>query len=142
MSSQRTLFDAPCSPLPARTWPEPTPREIGQERGEACEAKAEIELSFDTIAAARDALAWLNEGGPASGEEIVNHLKRLGHKPHDDRAFGPVFARLVREGSISFVGYAVRQKGHGTIGAKVWRATQQETREDLPNPNPLERIAK
>jgi hypothetical protein len=101
----------------------PAPRDIGAERGQQAEDRAVMEVNFDVQKAASDAVAWLLEGGQASGEEIVDHLKALGHRPHDDRAFGPMFARLVREELISFVGYAVRQKGHGTSGAKVWKAT-------------------
>jgi hypothetical protein len=117
MTNQMSLFDAPA----------PTPMQIGMERGASCEAKAEIELSFDPAKAGADAVAWLLAGGQASGEEIVDHLKAIGHRVGDDLAFGPMFARLAREGVISFVGYAARKKGHGTSGAKVWKATGKTT---------------
>ena len=123
MSDQLSLFDTPETAWRReQVFAPPTPREIGQERAQAAEDKAVMELAFDPAKAAQDALAWLQEGGQASGEEIVDYLKSLGHKPHDDRAFGAIFSRLSRAGSISFVGYAVRKKGHATAGARVWKA--------------------
>ena len=127
VTKQRSLFDPPPPPRPPSSWYEPTPREIGKERGESCEAKAEIELMFDPIKAGCDAVLWLFEGGQASGEEIVDYLKSIGHRAGDDRAFGPLFARLAREELIQFVGYAARRKGHGTSGAKVWKVGKAVT---------------
>lgn len=55
-----------------------------------------------------------------TGEEIVDACVEQGIKPHDQRAFGPLFSRLSRSGVIRCVGYAPRAKGHGTAGARVW----------------------
>ena len=127
--AQRSLFDTPETvwrrdpDVPGvPVFAPPTPREIGEERAQASEDKAVAELAFDPAKAAEDLLAWLLHGGQASGEEIVDYLKSIGHRPHDDRAFGAIFGRLSRAGLISFVGYAIRKKGHATGGARVWKA--------------------
>ena len=123
MSDQLSLFDTPETAWRReQVFAPPTPREIGEERAQAAEDKAVMELAFDPAKAAQDALAWLQAGGQASGEEIVDYLKSIGHRPHDDRSFGSLFSRLARENLIRFVGYAPRKKGHGTSGAKVWKA--------------------
>ncbi len=89
----------------------------------ACTAKAERVAAFDTAAAKAAILDLLADGRPRSGEELVDHCRRLGMCPHDDRAFGSVFARLAQSGYIEAVGYTERRKGHGTAGGRIWRAT-------------------
>lgn len=56
-----------------------------------------------------------------SGEEITDACKAAGIIPHDDRAFGPCFMALAREGKIIKTGHCERRKGHGTSGGNVWR---------------------
>lgn len=58
-----------------------------------------------------------------SGEELVDACQARGLVPHDSRAFGAVFGTLARRGLIEAVGYAPRRKGHGTSGARMWKAT-------------------
>jgi hypothetical protein len=43
-----------------------------------------------------------------------------GYRPHDQRAFGPVYAGLARRGAIKCLGFCERQKGHGTSGGRIW----------------------
>lgn len=88
----------------------------------ACTAKAERVSGFDTAAAKAAVLELLADGRPRSGEELVDHCRRLGIVPHDDRAFGSVFARLAQAGAIEAVGFTERKKGHGTAGGRIWRA--------------------
>lgn len=71
------------------------------------------------------ALAYLRERGDSSGEAITDACKAAGVVPHDDRAFGPVYAGLARDGLIERVGHVARRKGHGTAGGNVWRAVGQ-----------------
>ena len=66
-------------------------------------------------------LDYLTAHGPTSGEVITDACKAAGIVPHDDRAFGPVYMRLVRSGRIAHHSYARRTKGHGTGGANVWQ---------------------
>ncbi len=60
--------------------------------------------------------------GQATGETLVDGCKAAGLVPRDDRAFGVVFSALRRDGRIRAVGVAMRRKGRGTAGARVWEA--------------------
>lgn len=80
-------------------------------------------MSFDTEAAGEFMLRILKRHGAMTGEYLTNCAKGAGFVPHDDRAFGPVIARLVRERLIKCVGYRCRLKGNGTAGARLWAAT-------------------
>jgi len=55
-----------------------------------------------------------------TGETIVNAAKQVGIIPHNDKAFGPIFSRLVRRGTIKKDGYRPRTKGHAAPGAVIW----------------------
>jgi hypothetical protein len=95
---------------------------IGVKAAAACLQKAE-RRGFDAAAAREEILTVLVKAGrPMSGEELVDHCQRRGLVPHDARAFGPVFGTLSRSGKIEAVGFAARRKGHGTAGARLWRA--------------------
>lgn len=101
-------------------------RDAGTKAGEACKAKAEA-AGFDSDAAKAVVMAsLLRAGGPLSGEQLVNECIAAGIVPHDARAFGPVIASLARVGSITTVGFAARKKGHGTAGARLWKATSAQ----------------
>ena len=66
-------------------------------------------------------VAYLLSHGPTAGEDLTDACKRSGIVPHDDRAFGPVYMRLSRDGLIEKAGYVPRRKGHGTGGGSVWQ---------------------
>jgi len=68
-------------------------------------------------------VSHLREHGATSGEDLTDACKRAGIEPHDDRAFGPVFLKLSRDGDIESAGSCERRKGHGTRGGTIWRAT-------------------
>lgn len=95
----------------------------GQAAGEACAAKAERTTAFSAEVARAVVLEVLADGVARSGEQLVDECQRRGHRPHDARAFGPVLGVLARRGLIEAVGFAARKKGHGTAGARMWRAT-------------------
>lgn len=65
-------------------------------------------------------LNYLQQHGPTAGEVLTVACKNAGIKPHDDRAFGAVYLRLVRRGQIERVGTVRRERGHGTAGGNVW----------------------
>lgn len=89
----------------------------------ACTAKAVRVAGFDTGAARAAILEALTKSGRAmTGEELVDHCQWLGLVPHDARAFGSVFSGLARNNKIVSVGFAARRKGHGTAGARLWKA--------------------
>ena len=66
-------------------------------------------------------LEYLTQNGPTTAEELTNECKRRGIVPHDDRAFGPVYLRLVRGKLIEHCGTTFRTKGHGTSGGRIWK---------------------
>jgi hypothetical protein len=70
--------------------------------------------------AAAFVLAYLKQHGPTAGERLSLACKQAGIVPHDDRAFGAVYLRLVRQSCIQRVGEARRERGHGTSGGNVW----------------------
>ena len=113
-----TFIDSQCD-LPMWT----AARAAGAKAAEACQAKAEA-AGWDREAAKAVVMSALGRaGGPLSGEQLVNECIAAGIVPHDTRAFGPVIAALARAGRIEAVGFAVRQKGHCTAGARMWKAT-------------------
>jgi len=71
-------------------------------------------------AAAAFVLAYLETHGASPGELITVECSEAGIRPHDDRAFGPVYMRLAREGLIEKVGTCRRERGHGTAGGNIW----------------------
>lgn len=68
----------------------------------------------------------IREHGPTSGEDLTEACHRAGIIPHDDRAFGPVFFRLSKQGLIRKCGTAIRKRGHMTTGGNVWCAATDE----------------
>ena len=66
------------------------------------------------------ALEWMTGKGIVSGEDITDACKAAGIVPHEDRAFGPVYLALARQGAIVRVGYLARRRGHGAP-APGWR---------------------
>lgn len=96
-----------------------TPREVGAAAAAACVEKAE-RGGFDTAGAAAFILDWLTQNGPTSGEDLTDAAIAQGFRPHDSRAFGPVYAGLVRRQRIKCVGTCERRRGHGTAGGRIW----------------------
>ena len=66
------------------------------------------------------ALRWMAGKGVVSGEDITDACKAAGIVPREDRAFGPVYLKLARQGAIVRVGYLARRRGHGAPGPG-WR---------------------
>ena len=98
-------------------------RKLGEEASNRAEDKANSDapgfseralghIQKEMLAAGRDARV--------RGEDLVNSAKFAGIRPADDRAFGSVFARAIKQGVIEPVGFAPRVKGHGTAGGRVY----------------------
>lgn len=65
-------------------------------------------------------LEYLGRVPHSSTELLTDACKRAGIKPRkDDRAFGPVYAKLIRAGTLLVIGECKRRKGHGTRGGNV-----------------------
>jgi len=61
-------------------------------------------------------------GQPLSSEDLTDACKNAGIKPHNDKAFGPVILRLMRNKKIVRVGYGRRRKAHLSYGCAIYRA--------------------
>ena len=66
-------------------------------------------------------LEYLGKHGESSGEDITDACLAAGIRPHDERAFGPVYHTLARKGLIVKAGATIRRKGHGCSGGNIWR---------------------
>lgn len=95
-----------------------------RDRGEtmasrACDNAHQVCADFSERAA-RYILSYLEKHKVASGEDITDSCKMAGIIPHDDRAFGAVYATLARRKMIRPAGFCMRRKGHGTAGGRLW----------------------
>ena len=97
-------------------------RELGSRLGELCADKAEEDLQDFRARAREFVLAYLRQHGATAGEVVTDMAIASGLRPHDPRAFGPVYAYLANKKRrlIVCVDYVPRTKGHGTAGGRVW----------------------
>lgn len=98
-------------------------RKLGAEAAQKAVDRAESEgpgFSERALEHIRTTMQTAAPGAQLRGEDIVNAAKVVGIRPPDDRAFGAIFAKAIREGLIAPVGYAPRVKGHGTAGGRVY----------------------
>ena len=110
------LFDAPASSPAARR------RDVDTAYARLLDRMARRAGDAFREAAEAHMLRRLAEG-PQTGEQLTDACKSAGIRPPDgmdDRAFGPVYRRLAASGRITQVGTALRAKGHGSAGARVW----------------------
>lgn len=63
---------------------------------------------------------FFRERVQASSEDATDACVAAGIVPHDTKAFGPVYQRLIRDKVIRFNGYCARRKGHGTRGGSLY----------------------
>lgn len=98
-------------------------RKLGEEASQRATDRADQDapgFSERVLEHIRRTMLSAPSGTQFRGEDIVNAAKMAGIRPRDDRAFGAVFAKAIREGLIAPVGYAPRVKGHGTAGGRVY----------------------
>lgn len=96
-------------------------RASGQVEAERAAQHASLSMPTFSLRARTHVLAVLAGSGDTSGEVLTDSCKAAGIVPPDDRAFGSIYAWLVRTGQIRCVGMVARTKGHGTSGGRVWR---------------------
>jgi hypothetical protein len=91
------------------------------------QAMAQVEENANEVVkdfsarAAEFILRYLANNGATSGEDLTDACKAAGIRPHDDRAFGPVYFRLSRTHQIEKAGTCIRKRGHGTNGGTIWK---------------------
>jgi hypothetical protein len=97
-------------------------RKLGAEAGDACLAKAQDKDPEFGERAYRFIVDFVREHGPVPGEAATLAAVLAGIRCHDQRAFGPVYARALREKAIQVVGSVPRVRGHGSAGGKLYAA--------------------
>lgn len=115
MSEQSSLFDA--RPLRSKRETVNAARDEAMRR--VAEHAEERRRGF-IDAATRFVVAYLGTHGQTAGEVLTLKCKEAGIRPHDDRAFGPIYHGLAQRGVIEKVGTVRRERGHGTAGGNVW----------------------
>ncbi len=99
-------------------------RAEGERLGNLAADKAEEERAGFRAAAEAFVLAYLQQHGPSSGEDITAAMVQAGIRPKDKRAFGPVYQVLAGKKLIRCLRSDLpRRLGHGTTGGKLWGAT-------------------
>lgn len=95
-----------------------TARAVGERGAQMATDKAERDAPGFVARAEAAVLAKLATG-PASGEDITDHVQQqVGFK--DGRCMGSVFASMHRRALIRIVGECARRRGHGTSGGHIW----------------------
>lgn len=105
--TQPTLFDQPVNTLRDQSM-----AQVERHAEERAPGFKELAMAF--------VLAYLAQHGAQPGELVTLACKAAGIRPHDDRAFGPVYMSLARQGRIRKVGTCIRQRGHNTAGGNIW----------------------
>jgi hypothetical protein len=95
-----------------------TARAVGAVAGQLAADKAEREVPGFAARAEAAVLDKLTKG-PASGEDITDHVQQVVGFG-DGRCMGPIFASLLRRGLIVVIGEARRRRGHGSRGGSIY----------------------
>lgn len=95
-------------------------RALGAAAGEAAEQKASKNDPAFSANALDFIVGYIRERGEATGEETTHAAVMAGIKPHDERAFGPIYATAIRRKLIRVVRYVPRVRGHGSMGGKLY----------------------
>lgn len=100
-----------------------TARNLGAQAGLFALDRAEIDDPSFGARAYDFIVNYVREHGPVPGEAVTLAARVAGIKPsRDDRAFGAVYARALRDGAIKVVDSTHRIRGHGCAGGKVYAA--------------------
>ena len=68
-------------------------------------------------------VSYIREHGPVPGEAVTLAARVAGITPRrDDRAFGAVYARAIKDKAITVVDTCARVRGHSSAGGKVYAA--------------------
>lgn len=58
--------------------------------------------------------------GPATSEDITDHVQACGVPMKDGRALGSIYRSMRDRGLIRIAGVCFRRRGHGTAGGHIW----------------------
>lgn len=98
-----------------------TARKLGEQAGLfALDSAEQADATFGTRAY-QFIVSYVRDHGPVPGEAVTLAARCAGIKPaNDDRAFGAVYAKALRDGAIKVVDSTNRVRGHGSAGGKVY----------------------
>lgn len=97
-----------------------TARRLGDEAGNHCADKAEQGDPEFRAKALEFIVAFIRQQGQATGESATLAAVLAGIRPHDQRAFGPVYQTAIKRNLIRVIGYVPRVRGHGSAGGKLY----------------------
>lgn len=108
------------------TVPSPSPRQrVTGDRDRLLTRLAAKQRADFMAKACAFVVRYLAQHGPTSGEALTLACRAAGIVPAgDDRAFGPVYMALVKQGAIEKCGSCRRERGRGTAGGNIWRAVE------------------
>jgi hypothetical protein len=69
-------------------------------------------------------VAHISKHGPVSGESTTLAAVLAGIRPRDDRHFGSVYQKALRDKRIYVVGEVARLRGHGSAGGRLYAAVR------------------
>ncbi len=96
-----------------------TARAVGQVAQQLATDSAERAAPGFSDRARAAILAKLSEG-PASGEDLTDHVRACGIPIKDGRELGGIYRSMREKGLIQIIDTCDRRKGHGTGGGKVY----------------------
>ena len=100
-----------------------TARKLGDEAAQAALDRTEQDDPTFSTRAYEFIVSYVRDHGPVPGEAATLAARCAGIKPaKDDRAFGSVYAKALRDGAIKVVDSTNRVRGHGSAGGKVYAA--------------------
>ena len=102
-----------------------TARKLGDEAGALCLDRAESIVADFGARAFEFIREYAQQHSTFTGEDATNAAKMAGIRPLDDRAFGPVYAKAIRQSVIRVIGFVPRVKGHGSAGGKLYTRVVQ-----------------
>lgn len=97
-----------------------TARRLGEEAGQRCLDLTKEDMPDFAERAYEFIVDYVQKMESVPGESVTLAARAAGIRPHDDRAFGPIYAKAIRNGDIRVVGTCLRVRGHGTAGGRLY----------------------
>lgn len=122
MSAQSSIFGDEIEPAKTFAKRVSAARKLGSQAGARSVDKAERADPAFRSRALDFIVKYIRKNGEATGENATLAAVLAGIRPHDERAFGPVYKEAISRGLIRVIGYVPRVRGHGSAGGKLYAA--------------------